>query len=308
MNCLNFIKSAGRNSFFWVLLLATACNSGEDPRAMEKELSKDHQREDQASAQLSQDIVDDLIHAIPSPVEMTSLIRYSGAAYNEEMLHPTNGAERYTSNFKKALNLGVYGADLGYMNIYEKSNNSISQISVVRDLADGLKVGQFFDFSTLRRLASSTADIDSVIYITTKGFSEMDSYLREQKRGNISVLIASGTWLEGMYIATQVASESPNEELIERIGEQKEVLDKIVKIVEVYKADPDFEQLLEKMQGLKSAYDEVTITHTYAEPTSKEIDGVLVIEDNSTSEVKISPETVEEIKKNVADIRKHITG
>lgn len=292
-------------AFCWL----ASCNSGEQPStSMADEIQQDVDREEQASATLSEDIIDELIHAIPSPVEMTSLIRSSGADYNEDMLHESDQAEQYADNFHKALNLGVYGADLGYMNIYEKSGSTFGHLAVVKDLADDLKVGQFLDFGTLRRLASSNGDIDSLIYITTKGFSQMDAYLREQRRGNISVLIATGTWIEGMYIATQVADQTDVIELRDRIGEQKTTLDNIIHILEVYKDDPQFSELLTELHVLKSEYDNVTLSYTYSEPTAKEVDGVLVIEDNSTSTVEMSPDVMEKLIKKFAGIRHKIIG
>ena len=50
-------------------------------------------------------------------MEITMLIKEGGAVYDKQELNDHNNVSNYTTNFKKALNLGVYGTDLGYANI-----------------------------------------------------------------------------------------------------------------------------------------------------------------------------------------------
>ena len=70
----------------------------------------------------------------------------------------------------------------------------------------------------IARLSSNSDKIDSLIYLSTMNFEKMDSYLRSQKRSNLRVRLVTGTWLESLYLATQVAAEKQNESLIERIA------------------------------------------------------------------------------------------
>lgn len=287
-----------------ILLIGSACSSG-DQKSIEEELSDDFQQETSEKPIVSKEAIEDLIYSIPSPLEMTEMIRSSGAEFSDKMLNNTDNTKNYVNNHKKALNLGVYGADLGYMNIYEKTVSSISYIGAVKGLADDLKVGQFFDFNILKRLASSSQNIDSLLYITTTGFNQMDGYLRDNNRGNISALILTGTWLEGIYIASQVA-KGGNKDVIERIGEQKVTLDNLILILSAYEKTKPMEELIGNLERLKTEFDQVTITYTYAEPEPVEIDGVLVLEDNSTSNIEITDETFNNITNLVSEIRSQI--
>src|SRR5687768_1496297 len=99
---------------FFVLL--TACSPG----------NKD---EDQAFADVLEDTdlegqvisgeVNDILHRIPSPLEISVLLKESGRKYNAGFLNAPDNLSRYNTNYKRALNLGIYGTDLGYTNIYE---------------------------------------------------------------------------------------------------------------------------------------------------------------------------------------------
>ena len=88
--------------------------------------------------------------------------------------------------------LGIYGADLGYLNIYGKTGNSVDVLSAIKRLADGLRVGQFFDFETLKRLSTSKSNLDSLLFLSVNSYNQIDNYLRNNDRGSISALMITG--------------------------------------------------------------------------------------------------------------------
>ncbi len=294
---------------FLTLAVITLFSCGNDAETGdEQDLLNDFAFADSLQKQvvISEEIIDEMIHSIPSPIEMTSLILSSGAKFDEHLLNNPDNVEKYVSAHSKALNLGVYGAELGYLNIYEKTMTSVDYISAVRSLAKDLKVDHFFDFQTLKRLASSSDNIDSLINITTQGFSKMDAYLREQNRTKASVLIVTGTFIEGLHIATQIVSKTSNPKITERIGEQKMSLNNLILMLNVYKNDPDIAKLISDFTELKVLYDSVEIITVYGEPITKEVDGMLVIEDQSTSEVKMSKDILEKIIIKTKELRNKI--
>lgn len=257
---------------------------------------------------LSADVVNEIIRSVPSPLEMTALIKESGAEFSTSILNTTDNKDKYSSQFKKALNLGAYGADLGYINIYEKTSKAFSYLTAVKALADELKVGQFFDFNTIKRLAENNTNLDSVIYISTAGFEDMNNYLSAKGRSNISLLILVGGWSEALYLATEVVNKSNggSQELIERIGEQKIVLDDLSLIISAFENDPIINKIDEDLADLKLAYEDVSIVYEYAEPEMKEVDGVLTIVDNSTSKIEITEAQLAKISESVKSFRNKI--
>ncbi|MCC7051452.1 MAG: hypothetical protein IT239_06730, partial [Bacteroidia bacterium] len=81
---------------------------------------------------ISTEVIHEIINSIPPPVEITSLIKESGVPFQAEILNATDNTSKYTINYYKALNLGVYGADLGYINLYEKTYQSLKYLDAVR--------------------------------------------------------------------------------------------------------------------------------------------------------------------------------
>jgi len=257
---------------------------------------------------ISEGVIGDILQRIPSPLEISVLLKESGKKYNSSYLNSPDNISKYNSNHKKALNLGVYGTDLGYTNIYEQNQDGVKYMSSIKTLADGLNIGQFFDIETIGRLATNSKNLDSLLLITTQNFNSINHYLQSQNRSNLSVLFLTGGWVEALNILCEVAAANPtNKELQETIGEQKIILENIMLLLSFYKtSDQNMASLLADMEELKKVYDKVNITYTYSESTFEIIDGVMVIKDNSSSTIQISPEDIASIKALISSIRNKI--
>ncbi|PLX05559.1 MAG: hypothetical protein C0594_07095, partial [Marinilabiliales bacterium] len=120
---------------------------------------------------VSEEVIEDIVENVSSPIEMAALIKSSGVPFSQAYLNKTDNVDGLNTSFKRALNLGVFGADLGYLNMYNKTGSVISYISAIKTLSEELKVGQFFDFGTLKRLATNNTNLDSLMYISVSSFN-----------------------------------------------------------------------------------------------------------------------------------------
>lgn len=245
----------------------------------------------------------DFIDNMSSPVEMAALVKSLDVKYSNKYLAPTDNIEDYITSYQQAFSLGIYGADLGYLNMYNKTNTVLDYISAIKTLADGVNVGQFFDFTTLKRLAQNNQNLDSLMYISVHSFNDMDRYLRTNNKSNLSVLIITGVWVEGMYLATQVYKEKPAPELKDRIGEQKIILEKLMLFLENFKNDKHFQSLLDDLSIIKDEFKDVKITVEKGELESVEKDGVLTFIQNDESIITASDETIQNIITKTEEIR-----
>jgi hypothetical protein len=248
-----------------------------------------------------------IIESIPSPIEIAMIIKNSGTGFDETLLNSQENSSLYNSDKEKALSIGIYSGDLGYINIYEKPFLTVNYLGTIKKLADDISIGQFFDLDLIKRLASNNEKIDSLVYLTTENFNKADAFLRSQKRTNISILMVTGTWLEGLYIATKNYQAGDNPQIKDWIGNQKVIIDQLILGLSAFKNDPYFSRITEDISKLKEIYNNITITYVYNEPESVEVDGRLVIIDKSTSTVNITTEQVNNICNLVSEIRTRIT-
>lgn len=256
---------------------------------------------------LSEEAVADIVQNIASPVEIASILQSMQVPFSAGYLAPTQGADRLTTNFQKAVMLGIYGADLGYLNMYGKTGNSVDVLSTIKRLADGLRVGQYFDFETLKRLSTSKTDLDSLLFISVNSYNQIDKYLRDNDRGNISALMIAGVWIEGQYLATQVALTHSDKILHDRIGEQKIILGDLLMLLRPYaNTSEEYSVLCKMMEEISSRYTDVRVTYRLGEPETREEDGRLVMVQHEESIVEMSDAQLAEIAGKSKEVRNNL--
>ena len=287
----------------FAMIVIASCKSGGDKA---DSLDLDDSDLVQGELEVSGEVMQDIIQSVSSPVEMAALVKGLGVEFSNRYLAPTDDVDELTTSFQKAFHLGIYGADLGYLNMYNKTANVIDYISAIKTLADGIRVGQFFDFTTLKRLAQSSQNLDSLMYLSVHSFNQMDQYLRDNNRSNLSALMVIGVWVEGQYLATQVVKEAPHPDLAERIGEQKIILEKLILIVKNFAENKQFENLLDELNKIYELYKDIEITIIPGEPEPKEENGMLVFVQNEKSIVKITDEQLESIINTTEEVRNRL--
>lgn len=239
-----------------------------------------------------------------SPIEIANLLQVRGVPFSQRYLASSLEASNQVSSFDKALAMGILGANLGYLNIYEKTGNSIEVLASIKKLAEGINVGQFFDFETIKRLSLSKSNLDSLLFLSVDSYNKIDKYLTDNNRGQLSALIITGAWIEAQYLVTQVIKQYPDDLLRDRIGEQKQFLNDLIRMMEPYcNLDRQYAGLCSKLKEISDKYDDVEISFTEGEPVSMEQDGGLVITQTETSEVEMTDKQLEDIIKITEQIR-----
>jgi hypothetical protein len=240
--------------------------------------------------------VEETYRNLSSPLEIANLFQVMGVPFSPAYLASSVDANEQTTSFQKALFLGILGADLGYLNMYEKTGTAIELVSSIKKLADGLNVGQYFDFETIKRVSLNKSNIDSLLFLSVDSYSRMDEYLRKNNRSQLSAIMVVGVWLEAQYFSTQVIRQYPNNLLRERIGEQKYFLDDLIRIITPYcDYDREFTALCGFLRDIASRYENVKMTYSKGEPSSSEKDGMLVVTQTETSMVEMTDEQLARI-------------
>jgi hypothetical protein len=107
------------------------------------------------------------LFSIPSPFQTATLIKNSGAPFNSSLLNPVGNKDNYSTNFHKALNLGIYGADMGYLTIYEKTDDAPALIAAVQKMADDLGMGGAFNKELIDRFTNNLEQKDSLMVLVS---------------------------------------------------------------------------------------------------------------------------------------------
>lgn len=243
--------------------------------------------------------------SIPSPLQVTALLKQAGTKYVPEILNPPSNASKYTTNFEKSVVLGIYGTDLAYSNIFNQTQKAISFMEAMMKVSQGLGLdGVIAENKFLERFQKNMNNQDSLFTIISDLYRETDLTLKENQQSGSAALILAGGWIEGAYVATNLAKTNKSKELKNRIGELKITLNSILSLLEDYKADNNFKDLMKGLNEIKQVYESVNINYTEKEPTTDEKNNVTTI--NSSSAVELTDEQLKEITKKVEELRNNI--
>lgn len=242
------------------------------------------------------------IFSLPSPVQTAILMHKKEIAYNERLLNPLNSEKKYINQFQKAINMGVYGADLAYLSNFNNSQMKLDYFKVVESIATDLDIRNNIDQSLIDRFAKNIDIQDSLYKLNADLFKAGDKYLKQNGEDEVATLILAGGWIEALYLALDAAAQ--DETFQSRIGEQGFAVKSLVNLLRRHDS-PQTIELANKMESLSSKFEGLVIEYTYMKPITDATEKVTYL--NSKSKVQISDEQLAEIAKQVTEIRNFIT-
>lgn len=246
--------------------------------------------------------IQEIFYAVPSPMEMASMLKKSGAAYDVHLLSDVKKVNQYTSARSQALNLGIYGADLSYASIFNQNQESIIYLSCTKKLADNLGVSKAFDETAIERMETNVENRDSLLQIISETYYMLDAYLKENSRDHISAMVIAAGWVEGLYLSTAIALKKTEVDkgLIQKIAEQKLSLNNLQELVKAYNSGGQLDDIIKDLAAIEMAYANVEVSKAVSK-VSKSADGTTVIGGGSTT--NISSEDLAEIGRVIKEIR-----
>ncbi len=199
---------------------------------------------------------------VPSPGEMLSFIKSVGKRDKNKLdiLNPTDNINKYTDNFSKAINFGIYSTDLSYCSIFNMGAESIKYFKVVKQLGDQLGLSSTIKPDILARIEKNIDNTDSLSVITDDLYFSSFETLDESKQGSTLALVVAGGWLESMYIAINMVDKfQSNSPVVQRIADQKYTLENLIEFLkkhetesqDVMKVKSDMENLMSSFNKLK---------------------------------------------------------
>lgn len=196
-----------------------------------------------------------VFNTIPSRDVLLDLIKQAGTEYNVQYLNNPNHVSKYFLESSRALNLGVYGADLNVANIYDQTQESMLFFKCVNVIAKTIGVSNSFDENMGDRMNANISNRDSTLNIISQAFKSADNTLRKNGRPGTSSLLVAGAWIEGLYVACQTAKESKNEAIIKEIFNQNESLNNLIELIEVSNVSNEAAYVLTDLQSIKKTLD-----------------------------------------------------
>lgn len=188
--------------------------------------------------------------------ELIKVVAIQQELYDEQVLNSIKNAGTYESSKAKALNIGVYGADLNYVIHFNQIPTSFKYLVCAKQLADQIGVTMAFDKTTVDNFNSNVNQKDTLINIVHAAYEIIKKYLRNGDQFQVATLVMAGSWIENVYLTMQmynnVKSEDNKKQICSTILKQKEYVEKITTLLNRLNksSDPNVTQLQNEFQTI----------------------------------------------------------
>ncbi len=199
--------------------------------------------------------VREFVYPLPTAFEITDMLNRIEAAYILDICNARENAEKYITEKKRALNMGVYSADLCYASTYNQQSVVMDYTETIRSLIDALDMTQAVDPELATKLEDNENNKEVMTNLITDSFYDSYDYLNKNGRGPVSLMIVAGSWVEGIYIATHISNETfDNKEMVKILLTQKEPLEKLISLLDENVSNDEIKEIRAQLDPLSKIY------------------------------------------------------
>ena len=242
-----------------ILILSFSGLSSCKNRSEKKELQKIELNEvDTIKSEIEKNV-----YPLPTSAEVIKMLSELEVGYILGIANPVANARKYLTSTTKAVNMGVYGADLSYATLYNIQQEVLNYLDAIRSLANELSMSKIYDETLYDRIQKNFDNRDELVNILTEAFNNTYEYLSENDQQNLALLVVGGAWVEGMYLTTHVSEAAYQVAGISKVLiEQKESFDLFLDITKPYLDDPNVREFVEKLEPIRKVYSGLTTSLT----------------------------------------------
>ena len=290
-----------------IALILASCSSNTEEAVVNEPPSESIQEKSN-----NETAADNLFYQVPTPNELFAVLKNSNVAYNRENLSDVSNASNYLTKASKALNFGVYTADLAYVTSLGQMDDASKFFETVRNLSKDLEIENAVDEVIMQRLQSNleNSNPDSLFYLSNETYYNAYSYLEENDRRDVLGMIVVGGWIEGLNIILNLEPYSEGSEVCQRIADQKLTLENLLIFTSTIENDQlaeivgELSVIEEIFNYVSDDVDETESSESSEFTSSESADGVMIFgggESNSINEKQFN-----ELKSIVLDLRTSI--
>lgn len=241
-----------------------------------------------------------ILYNLISPVDVASLIDNKIAYFNSSIINPLNQITRYSTSYKMSVNIGIFGADLSYLWVFQQSQQGLSYLSAIQHLTDKMEIPRELVDITMESIENNAQNTDTLITIARNAFSATHQFLVNSGRAESASLILLGGWVESMYIALHMYNVK-DITLASKILTQRYSLESILLLLENDQANQEISKNLMDLKELHQLFLQLEAGFTLNEWVNDTLQKRIILKEQSLP--KIDPATFKKVHEQVSKIR-----
>jgi hypothetical protein len=206
--------------------------------------------------EIIKDQIEKKVYPLPTSAQVIKMLSDFSVGYTIGITNPVANNKKYFSSSKRAVNLGVYGADLSYASLYNRDQEVINILAAIQYLASELNMSKIYNKDLYDQIKKNFDNRDTLVKILEGAFNNTYAFLTDNDQQPLALLVVGGAWVEGIYLTTQVSDASYQYAGISKVLlEQKESLKLFLEITKPYSNDPSVSDFLKAIDPVKIVYD-----------------------------------------------------
>jgi len=253
----------------------TALSSCKSKTAAEKK-SRERAEQEQKQIEKVKEEIGKNVYPLPTSAEVIKMLTELEVGYIIGISNPPSNAKKYIQSSARAINIGVYGADLSYATLYNMQQYVNDYMDAIRVLANSLNMSRIYDVALYDSIKANFDNRDKLVSILTDAFNKTYGYLSENEQQSLALLVVGGAWVEGMYLTTHVSEAAYNVPGISKVLiEQKKSFELFLDITKPYMEDPMVSDFVKLLEPIKKVYEGLTTSLT--EQNIKDITNAMTV-------------------------------
>jgi len=243
----------------------------------------------------------DLMFSAPSPVEIFSLFEDSELKFNSNLLSNPKNFEEKTSLSSLNTSLGVYMADVAYLNIFNQFELMTSYLDGIFYIADKLNLSGIYNQFDFKKVFSDMNNPDSLELLSNNLFVTITNYMTETDNEKTLCIVYYSSYIELLYLVFNSIDEfDGNLPIIQHITLQSSSLNDLYKFSNKFSDDEDIKVMREDLSKINKVWGECEVVKSETN-TSETENGELSIGGGNT--LKLTESQFLQLKTTISELR-----
>ncbi len=114
--------------------------------------------------------IEENVYPLPTSAEVIKKLTDMDLGYILGATNPPSNARNYVASYNRSVNLGVFGADLSYVTLYNMQQDVIDYLAALRTLAGDLNLQKIYDESLYDLIRENFDNRDTLVNVLTDAF------------------------------------------------------------------------------------------------------------------------------------------
>jgi hypothetical protein len=230
--------------------LLISCTSCKDRTAVKQQKKVEKEQKKTIENQIETNV-----YPLPTSAYVIKELRELEVGYIFDLTNPVGNTKKYYNSTKRAINLGVYGADLSYVTLYNMQQEVLDYLEAIRSLSSELSMSKMYDVDLYKKIDVNRDNKDELVKILTSAFNDIYASLSDNDQQPLALLVVGGAWVEGMFLTTNVSEAAYQvAEFSKVLLEQKKSFEQYLDITQPYLSDPSVGDFVKSLDPVKAVY------------------------------------------------------